>query len=350
MTVHRTLPARETSLVGAWCFADHFGPDDVSVTGGMGVARHPHTGLATVSWLFEGAITHRDSLGNHAIVEPGDLDLMVAGYGITHSEYSTRDATILHGVQLWYALPGRARFRDRDFLKYTAGASAADGARLRVGLGAVRAKTAPDGEAQPRLLTGSSPVETDTGLLLAQVDLKPGCELHIDLREDWEYAVLVDLGSAEMTAQVTGPEARTEQGQGERRDLIALPGPADALHLRAAGEEPLRVLLLGGEPLGEEIIMWWNFVGRTHEEVVAFRERYQREIGAADANPDAGVDPRAAEAGARYGAAPGEDEFEQFGPFAEHTPQALPAPKLPGGRFRPRGRIHRYMTAGTTSR
>src|SRR5690625_7766321 len=73
MTVHRTLPARRTSLIGGWCFVDHFGPDDLTETGGMQVARHPHTGLATVSWLFEGAITHRDSIGSHALVRPGEI-------------------------------------------------------------------------------------------------------------------------------------------------------------------------------------------------------------------------------------------------------------------------------------
>ncbi|MGO3504784.1 MAG: pirin family protein, partial [Brachybacterium tyrofermentans] len=119
MTVLRTLPARQTSLIGAWCFVDHFGPDDVSAGGGMQVARHPHTGLATVSWLFEGAITHRDSIGSHALVRPGDVDLMVAGYGITHSEFSTLDTTLLHGVQLWYALPDRARFREQEFAVHT---------------------------------------------------------------------------------------------------------------------------------------------------------------------------------------------------------------------------------------
>ncbi|MDN6400670.1 MAG: pirin family protein, partial [Brachybacterium sp.] len=75
MTVHRTLPARQTSLIGAWCFVDHFGPDDLSASDGMQVARHPHTGLATVSWLFDGAITHRDSIGSHALVRPGDVDM-----------------------------------------------------------------------------------------------------------------------------------------------------------------------------------------------------------------------------------------------------------------------------------
>ena len=89
MTVRRTLPSRERAFVGAWCFADHYGPDDVSATGGMDVAPHPHTGLQTVSWLFSGEIEHRDSAGVHALVEAGQMNLMTAGAGICHSEVST---------------------------------------------------------------------------------------------------------------------------------------------------------------------------------------------------------------------------------------------------------------------
>ncbi|GAB2659541.1 hypothetical protein GCM10027169_23230 [Gordonia jinhuaensis] len=105
MTVHRTLPQRQRSLIGAWCFLDHYGPDDVSVTGGMDVPPHPHTGLQTASWLFTGTIEHRDTKGNHAMVLPGELNLMTAGHGIAHTEVSTPDTTVLHGVQLWIAYP-----------------------------------------------------------------------------------------------------------------------------------------------------------------------------------------------------------------------------------------------------
>ena len=108
MTVHRTLPQRERSLIGAWCFADHYGPDDVSATGGMDVPPHPHIGLQTVSWLFTGEIEHRDTMGNHAMVRPGELNLMTSGHGIAHTEVSTQDTTVLHGVQLWVALPADA--------------------------------------------------------------------------------------------------------------------------------------------------------------------------------------------------------------------------------------------------
>jgi len=112
MTVRRTLPQRQRSLVGAWCFLDHYGPDRVDDTGGMMVAPHPHIGLQTVSWLFGGVIEHRDSAGNHAMVKPGELNLMTAGRGISHSEVSTPETTELHGVQLWVALP--AAHRDAD--------------------------------------------------------------------------------------------------------------------------------------------------------------------------------------------------------------------------------------------
>ncbi|MBF0808418.1 pirin family protein [Rothia nasimurium] len=100
MTVRRLLPSRDRCMVGAWCFIEHYGPDDVAVTGGMRIAPHPHTGLQTASWIFTGTIEHRDSLGTVADVRPGELNLMTAGYGINHSEYSCCTAS-----KLWIALP-----------------------------------------------------------------------------------------------------------------------------------------------------------------------------------------------------------------------------------------------------
>ncbi|APX32703.1 pirin [Brachybacterium sp. P6-10-X1] len=321
MTVHRTLPARRTSLIGAWCFADHFGPDDVSESGGMRVARHPHTGLATVSWLFEGAITHRDSIGSHALVRPGDVDLMVAGSGITHSEFSTNDTTILHGVQLWYALPDRARFRDQEFAVHTPCERATTTARVRVGLGRFRAA-----DEVGAVLEDVSPLVTDTALSMVQIDVVAGHWLRIELDPAHEHGLLVDRGSAHL--RPGEHEARAQRG-----DLALLPDGADHLVLRAEGEEDLRVMLLGGEPLEEDIIMWWNFVGRTHEEIEQFRARYQAEIGVELALEDA---PIAEIARARGGLGP---DDEQFGPFAAHTPAALPAPTMPNGRLRSRGRV-----------
>ena len=100
MTVRRTLPQRALSLIGAWCFVDHYSPDEVGDTGGMAVPPHPHTGLQTVSWLFTGEIEHRDSAGHHAKVRPGEVNLMSAGHGISHSEVSTPATTTPHRAQL----------------------------------------------------------------------------------------------------------------------------------------------------------------------------------------------------------------------------------------------------------
>lgn len=324
MTVRRTLPSRETSLVGAWCFADHFGPDDVAASGGMQVARHPHTGLATVSWLFEGAITHLDASGAHALVTPGMVDMMIAGYGITHSEFSTGDCAVLHGLQLWYALPDRARHREREFAIHEPAVLRADGIEMRVGMGRLRAHAA-DGA----VLEDISPLVTDIPLLLAQIDLAPGTALELDLDGGHEHAVLTDRGAPRLELvgrEGPGPEGATV----EPAHLALIPDGSTRVRL-VAGEEPARVAVLGGEPLGEEIVMWWNLIGRSHEEIVAFRARYQAEIGAADAPAVAPIEPGTVRAGL-------DPETEQFGPWPDGTPRAWSAPPLPGGRLKPRGR------------
>lgn len=128
--MRRTLPQRAPSFVGAWCFVDHYGPDDVVLRGGMDVPPHPHTALQTATWLFEGEMEHRDSLGTHAYVRPGELNLMTGGRGISHSEVSTARTTTLHGVQLWVALPGEHRETARDFQRYAPPPIRKDGAGI----------------------------------------------------------------------------------------------------------------------------------------------------------------------------------------------------------------------------
>ena len=160
MDVRRTLPQRQRSLIGAWCFLDHYGPDRVGDSGGMKVPRHPHTGLQTVSWLFTGEIEHRDSAGFHAAVRPGEVNLMTAGRGISHSEFSTPDTTVLHGAQLWVALPDTARHMAPTFEHYRPEPVSGNGWTMRVFLGA---------------LAGSvSPVTTHTPLLGAELLLEAG--------------------------------------------------------------------------------------------------------------------------------------------------------------------------------
>lgn len=226
MTVYRTLPQRARSLVGAWCFLDPYGPDDVAATGGMQVPRHPHTGLATVSWLFTGEIDHLDSGGNAATVRPGELNLMIAGRGITHSEFSTDDTSTLHGVQLWYALPESTRFGENHFEHYVPEPVAAPGAQVRVFLG--------------DLLGSSSPVATRTpDLLGAEVVLEPNASLTVTVRRDFEHAALAETGGL----TVNGVAAA-------HRQLAYVPTGADTLEL-AVGDEGARVILLGGVPLNE---------------------------------------------------------------------------------------------------
>ncbi|QMU98021.1 pirin family protein [Microbacterium esteraromaticum] len=293
MTVYRTLPQKRRSLVGAWCFLDHYGPDDVARTGGMEVPRHPHTGLATVSWLFTGRIDHLDSNGVAAAVLPGELNLMIAGQGITHQEISTPETTVLHGVQLWYALPEATRFSAHGFAHYAPEPVELAGAAVRVFIGS--------------LLGSTSPVDTRTpDMLGAELILDPDAEIVLPVRRDFEHAALAETG----VIDVNGVAVR-------HRELGYVPTGADTMVI-TAGPDGARVILLGGVPLGEQIVMWWNFIGRSHDEIEEFRRRYQAELGFEPADPaDDGKPPL-------------------FGPYPEGQLAPLPAPALPTVRLRPR--------------
>ena len=248
MSVRRTLPQRSRSLIGAWCFLDHYGPDDVAGSGGMVVPPHPHTGLQTVSWLFTGEIEHRDSAGHHATVRPGELNLMTAGRGISHSEYSTAGTTTLHGAQLWVALPEGRRQVDPTFEHFAPDLVRGEGWQARVFLGS--------------LLGSTSPVQTHTPLLGAELTLAAGATLRLALDPAYEIGVLVDSGAL----RVDGDELAAHE-------LGYLPPGRDVAELVPL--EDVRVLVLGGPPFGEQIVMWWNFVGREHAEVVRYRSQWQ---------------------------------------------------------------------------
>jgi quercetin 2,3-dioxygenase len=284
--VRRTLPQQRRSLIGAWCFADHYGPHDLRRSGGMDVPPHPHTGLQTISWLFSGEVEHRDSAGVHAIIRPGELNLMTAGAGICHSEVSLpgdRDAAaVLHGVQLWAALPDSDRNTGRDFDHYAPEPISLPGAVARIFLG--------------QLAGSRSPVHTFTPLLGAQLDLEPGARVALDLDPAFEHGVLCDQGAVALHGATLAVGDLCYQGPG-----------SSALSLHNDGDQPGRVLLLGGTPLTEQLVMWWNFVGRSHDEIVAYRQLW-------------------------------EDADERFGAVQGYrgTPARLPAPPLPTTRLRPR--------------
>jgi quercetin 2,3-dioxygenase len=251
MNVRRTLPSRERSLIGAWCFLDHYGPDDVSETGGMKVAPHPHTGLQTVSWLFTGEIEHRDSAGNHAMVRPGEVNLMTGGRGISHSEISIDTTPVLHGAQLWVALPDADRDTDPGFQHHAPRPVTGEGWEARVFLGSA--------------LGSTSPVTTFTPLLGVELLLEPGTTLRVPVDPAFEHGILVDTGAVVVDDV---PVAKNE--------LAYL--PLGATERTVAASEWTCLLLLGGPPFGESIVMWWNFVGRSHDEIVAYRDAWQAQI------------------------------------------------------------------------
>jgi quercetin 2,3-dioxygenase len=284
--VRRTLPQRQRSLIGAWCFADHYGPHDLRRSTGMDVAPHPHTGLQTISWLFSGEVEHRDSAGVHATIRPGELNLMTAGAGICHSEVSTaadRDETaVLHGVQLWAALPDSDRDTGRDFNHYAAEPISLPGAVARIFLG--------------RLAGSHSPVHTFTPLLGAQLDVEAGARVTLDIDPAFEHGVLCDQGAVAMHGAALAVGDLGYQGPG-----------STALVLHNNGDQAGRVLLLGGTPFAEQLVMWWNFVGRSHDEIAVYRRLWE-------------------EADERFGAVQG----------YQGTPARLPAPALPTTRLRPR--------------
>ena len=293
MTVRRTLPSRARSLVGPFCFADHYGPDDVAASGGMDVPPHPHTGLQTVTWLFEGSVLHRDALGSEQVVVPGQLNLMTAGRGICHSEESTPalfpDRPVLHGVQLWTVLPESARHGERAF-DHVADVPTftRDGALFRVFMGALGGV--------------ASPARAYSPLVAAQVDVPAGARVTLPVDPTFEHGVLVDAGDLRF------------EGHDVARSWLAYAPPGREVLVLEAGDAPVRAVLLGGEPFDEPVLMWWNFVGRTHDEVVEARAQWQDAI----AGDTAGLG--------------------RFGEVHGYAGPPLPAPELPNVRLRPRER------------
>lgn len=301
MTVRRTLPARGRPFIGSWCFLDHYGPDDVAVTGGMDVAPHPHTGLATVSWLFRGEIEHRDSLGTRELVLPGELNLMTAGHGIAHSEVSTKATTILHGVQLWLALPPNKRDMAARFEHYAPESIVDAGTTWRVFLGELGGITGGTTNSD------ASPIATHTPTMGAEVTIAAGISTEVELDREFEYGVLVDQGRllldgrSDLDGQIT-----VDVG-----NLAVLPIGGNRLRLTAV-DGPVRALLIGGAPMETGLVMWWNFIGESHEEIVESRRAWQEEI-AADSPRDG-----------------------RFGKVLGYDGAPLPAPQLPGGRLKQR--------------
>lgn len=306
MNVSRTLPQRGLPTVGAWCFLDSFGPDRVA----MSVLPHPHTGLQTVTWPLAGNIRHRDSVGSDVIVRPGELNIMTAGRGVSHSEFAVlpgpaRDADVdpdgtspelpvQRGLQLWVALPDSERHRAPAFEQHRElPVVRGDGFTATVMVGTLAGATSP--------ATMYSPI--------VGADISCTGPISLPLRPEFEHAVLVLDGGVALDGQEVLPGPLGYLGSGRSSlDLDASPGT--------------RFVLLGGEPFEEELLMWWNFVGRSHDEVAQSRLDWEAQAGLSDDDASR----------ARFGLVRG------HGPDAGPEAGRIPAPPLPGVPLRPRRR------------
>ena len=245
MTVRRMLPLRLRRSIGAWCFIDHYGPMDVDGLTGMNVPPHPHIGLQTVTWLLSGNVLHRDSLGSEQLIRPGQLNLMTSGRGIAHAEESPaeHDPT-LHGAQLWVALPEASRQVDPAFEHHRELPVASLGGFMI---------TVLTGE----LAGAASPATTFSPIVGAELSAEgAAASCLLPLRPEYEHALFV------VTGQAGANGVRLEPGH-------LLYSPAGRHELAVSAPPGSTLILLGGEPLGEPLLMWWNFVARTPEEIAA---------------------------------------------------------------------------------
>jgi redox-sensitive bicupin YhaK (pirin superfamily) len=253
MHVRRALPTRGRRSVGAWCFADHFGPAQVGKSFRPDIGPHPHMGLQTVTWLLDGHLIHRDSLGSEQPIRPGQLNLMSAGNGVAHAE-ETPDSHhgTIHGVQLWVAQPSETRHGPAAFEHHPQLAEVElDGSTATVLIGEFAAAV--------------SPARRDSDHVGVDLSLQPGSTV-VPLDPRYEYALLVTEELISVQEILVGPE-----------QLLYLGSGRGELELRSGG--PSRALLLGGVPFAEQLLMWWNFVARTRDEIDAAYDDWDSDTG-----------------------------------------------------------------------
>jgi redox-sensitive bicupin YhaK (pirin superfamily) len=246
LKILRALPRRKRRMVGAWCFLDRYGPVSFSSEKPMDVAPHPHIGLQTVSWLTEGEIVHHDSLGYEALMHAGQLNLMTAGRGIAHSEETPRiNSGTLSGVQLWVALPSGQRDMAPEFDHY------ASLPVLDFAGGTITLITGT-------LLGHSSPAKTFTPIVGADIALRDQ-PMVLPLNPDFEHALFVLLGNVALDGRPI--EGSALHYLGTQRNQLEISGTPNS-----------RILMIGGEPFPEKIVMWWNFVAGSQQEIAEARE------------------------------------------------------------------------------
>jgi len=243
--VRRTLPSRQRQRVGPFIFFDHMGPADFAPGMGVSVRPHPHIGLETVTYLFEGEIVHRDSLGIAQTIQPGAVNWMTAGRGIVHSERTPEDmlaaGSKLHGLQIWLAVPTELEEAEPTFVHYpTTDLPMIEQQGCHISVLA--------GEAYGE----RSPVVTSSETLYAAINMTAGAELDLPMNYT-ERAVYVASGDVEIDRDCVAP------------GVMAVLRPGAAATLRAA--KNAQVMLLGGEPLDGKRYLYWNFVSSSRERI-----------------------------------------------------------------------------------
>ena len=250
LAIMRALPARDRRLVGPWCFLDCFGPLTFSAGKPMDVAPHPHIGLQTVTWLHAGEVVHDDSLGHQSVLRPGGVNVMTSGMGIAHAEQTPRENSgRLNGVQLWTALPDEHRHIAPGF----AHVAAVPSLESRSGVVQVFAGT---------LGGATSPAPYYSELLGADLRVHPGHSLVVPLNAAFEHAILVMAGDCALDGEQLNDGVLHYLGATRSETCFE-------------SQHGARVLLIGGPPFPEKILMWWNFVARSPDEITQARADWE---------------------------------------------------------------------------
>ena len=251
--VRRALPAPDRQMVGPFIFFDQAGPAEFLTGQGIDVRPHPHIGLGTVTYLYEGEFEHRDSLGTHQMIYPGEVNWMVAGRGVTHSERTSEATRLgesrLFGIQTWVALPEDHEERAAGFEHHSETALPfleAEGKQVRLIMGRAWGETAP--------------VSTFSDMFYADIVLEAGALLPLP-NDHEDRGVYITQGSIEVA------------GEGFEAGRMMVFRPGDAITLRA-GEQGARLMALGGETLNGPRHIWWNFVASSREKIDEAKEAW----------------------------------------------------------------------------
>lgn len=246
--IKRALPSRQKRMIGAWCFLDHAGPVTFPQGDGLDVGPHPHIGLQTFTWMIEGTMMHTDSIGSKQLIRPKQVNLMTAGYGISHTEVAPDTETRMHAAQLWIALPDDKINMAPQFDHYPVlPVVEKDNIEFTVLVG--------------EFMDTMSPVQVHTELLGIDFFAKEQTKTRIPLNPKFEYGFMALEGDAIVNGHDLNSDNMVVLEPGISQIEVELPKGS-------------RLLLIGGEPFESPILLWWNLVGRTQEELKTATEQW----------------------------------------------------------------------------